>query len=65
MFGGGGVKTYLGDGAYADFDGTNFVLSAGGEDAIYLEPEVLGVFLEYVERSLGVTIIIKKAEGAK
>jgi len=45
------MKTYLGDGLYADFDGFQFVLTA--EDGtrvlnrVYLEPSVYQAFVEY------------------
>lgn len=46
-------KIYLGDGAYANFDGYHVVLTAENgiyaTDTVALEPEVLARFLEYIE----------------
>ena len=46
--------TYLGDGLYASFDGYQIVLMANSHteptDTVYLEPEVLENFLEYVRK---------------
>jgi hypothetical protein len=48
------VKTYLGDGAYADFDGFSVVLTTENGVAvtnrIVIEPEVLAAFLGWIER---------------
>jgi len=45
---GQGFRTYLGDGLYADFDGTNIVLSAENgicaHDTVYLETCVFAAF---------------------
>ncbi len=47
-------KYYLGDGAYIDFDGYNYILTAENgiyaTDTVYLEPSVLRNFLQYIER---------------
>lgn len=44
---------YLGDGLYVDFDGYQIKLYAHdgmrATNTVYLEPRVLGRFLEYVE----------------
>lgn len=49
--------TYLGDGLYADFDGYQICLYAsdgiGPTDTVYLEPQVLERFLEYVKKLKG------------
>jgi hypothetical protein len=45
-------KTYLGDGAYVEHDGYQFLLTterAGRTERIALEPEVLQAFFRYVE----------------
>jgi hypothetical protein len=48
-----GMKTHLGDGVYADFDGFMVVLTTenGREvtNTIYLEPEVLSALAQYRE----------------
>ncbi len=48
------MKVYLGDGAYANFDGYHVVLTAENgiyaTDTVALEPEVLNSFLGYIER---------------
>lgn len=47
-------KTYLGDGAYVDFDGYALVLTTENgireTNRIVLEPEVYAALLEYVAR---------------
>lgn len=47
-------KDYLGDGAYIDFDGYGYILTAENgicaTDTVYLEQSVLRNFLEYIER---------------
>ena len=47
-------KTYLGDGAYAEFDGFAFTVSANRgrreDDYVVLETGELGNFLRYIER---------------
>jgi hypothetical protein len=47
------MKTYLGDGAYAEWDGHDMTLttSNGIEDTntVVLEPGVLGMFLRFVQ----------------
>ena len=44
-------KVYLGDGAYADFDGYGIILTTEDgisiQNTIYLEPEVLNSLLKY------------------
>lgn len=48
-------EVHLGDGLYCSFDGHMIKLRAprqGGDDVVYLEPEVLSSFLQYLE-SLG------------
>lgn len=50
-------KEYLGDGAYVDFDGYHFKLTAENgieaTDTICLEPEVLKSFFDYVKTTVG------------
>jgi len=47
-------KEYLGDGAYAEFDGWNIILttSNGIEDTnrIVMEPDVSAVFIRWLDR---------------
>lgn len=47
------LNQYLGDGLYVDFDGYQIKLYASdgirATDTVWLEPRVLGRFLEYVE----------------
>lgn len=47
-------KVYLGDGAYARFDGYGVTLTAENgieaTDSVYLEPEVFAALLDYWER---------------
>lgn len=47
-------KSYLGDGAYVNFDGYHVVLTAENgicaTNTVYLDPWVLASFLEYIER---------------
>lgn len=47
-------KEYLGDGLYVNFDGYQIALSAENgitaTDTVYLEPQVLQSFLEYIAR---------------
>ncbi len=46
-------KVYLGDGVYADTDGNGIILTTengvGETNRIYLEPEVLHSFADYLE----------------
>lgn len=60
------IRTYLGDGLYAEHDGFQFWLisSNGIEDLnrVALEPYVLDAFMKYIERTLGVDIVIKKVQ---
>ena len=53
-------KVYLGDGAYIEFDGYAFKLSTSNgiydTNVIYLEPEVMTKFIDYVD-------LIKKKIG--
>lgn len=45
-------KTYLGDGAYAEFDGFGVWLTTereNGEHRIYLEPNMLDALMGFVE----------------
>jgi hypothetical protein len=47
------VETYLGDGLYASFDGSQIRLRAPrleGDHEVFLEPEVLVAFEEFVRR---------------
>lgn len=48
------MKEYLGDGVYADFDGGFLVLTTEdgirATNQIFLEPEVIGALLAYVEK---------------
>jgi hypothetical protein len=48
------VKTYLGDGVYADFDGWHVILTTENgietTNRIYLEPEVRDEVLKFFER---------------
>jgi hypothetical protein len=48
-------KVYLGDGAYADFDGFNIVLTTSDgikvTNTIYLEPEVVKSLKSYILRT--------------
>jgi len=58
-------ETYLGDGLYASHDGHMFCLRAPrlhGDDYVYLEPEVMREFVEYVGKTLGLKITVKKIE---
>ena len=44
---------YIGDGLYASFDGFGFTLRAPretGDHTVYLEPDVLASFIQYVEQ---------------
>ena len=49
-------EEYLGDGLYADFDRYQICLAANDRvsgnptDKVYLEPNVIGAFLRYIER---------------
>lgn len=47
------MKTYLGDGAYAEFDGFGIMLTAENgiavTDRVYLEPEVYDALTRFVE----------------
>lgn len=46
------VETYLGDGLYVEFDGFGFTLRAPraeGDHWVYLEPQVLQQFNEFVK----------------
>lgn len=47
------TETYLGDGLYASFDGFQVVLRAprySGDAIVYLEPEVVTNFLDFIKR---------------
>jgi hypothetical protein len=48
------MKTYLGDGVYASFDGYTINLTTENgisvTNSIYMEPEVMGAFFKYVEQ---------------
>ena len=49
-------ETYLGDGLYASYDGYQIVLRApreNGDHYVALEPAVLEIFTEWVDRVLG------------
>lgn len=52
-------KQYLGDGLYVADDGYQIVLIAGN-NAVYLEPEVIESFLRYLEKSMNVKITVEK-----
>lgn len=47
------LKTYLGDGAYAEFDGDGIMLTAENgvsvTDRVYLEPEVYRALVRFVD----------------
>lgn len=47
-------KTYLGDGAYVQWDGNGLKLTAENgieaTDTVYLEVEVIGSFLQYLKQ---------------
>ena len=46
-------ETYLGDGLYASFDGFQIRLRAPSyceEHIVYLDPDTLSAFLQYVEK---------------
>lgn len=55
------MKTYLGDGAYVEFDGFAFVLTTENgietTNTVVLEPEVLNCFLLFVD-------VVKKTSEA-
>jgi hypothetical protein len=58
-------EEYLGDGLYAHDDGYHIVLSApreNGPDYVALEPEVLQNFFQYLERTRGLEITVKRKE---
>jgi len=46
------LKAYLGDGAYAAWDGYNVIITAEdgirATDTVYLEPEVLHNFMQFI-----------------
>ena len=48
------IHDYLGDGAYVEFDGFNIILKANHHefptDKVYLEPQVLENFLNFIKR---------------
>lgn len=48
------AKEYLGDGAYADFDGFHIVLTAengiAATDTVYLDPHVVTALRRYMDR---------------
>ena len=49
-------ETYLGDGLYASYDGWQIMLRAprpNGDHYVALEPAVLEMFTEWVDRILG------------
>lgn len=63
-------KTYLGDGAYADYDGLGFTLYAermphSGPDWVYLEPQVLDAFLRYAGSKWGGKFTFTKDEDVE
>ena len=51
-------KVYLGDGAYAQFDGYDIILTTengiSGQNTIVLEPQVLGAFEEFIKMIRGI-----------
>lgn len=54
---------YLGDGLYASHDGYMYTLRAprgGGDQFVHLEPDVLTMFLRYVETIADVKITVRK-----
>ncbi len=56
--------TYLGDGLYASYDGYQFWLIADDPEStkrVALEPVVFDAFLEYVGKTVGVTITVAKS----
>lgn len=62
---GHGFRTYLGDGLYADFDGTNVVLSAengiAAHDTVYLDSRVLESFKRW--HAAKIAPLFQQAEG--
>lgn len=50
------MKTYLGDGAYVEFDGWGWKITTEdgvrATNTIYFEPEVLKAFDEFVDKTL-------------
>lgn len=48
-------EVYLGDGLYASWDGFQFRLRApreGTDFCVFMEPQIIGAFADYVERTL-------------
>lgn len=64
-------KEYIGDGVYAEIEDEMVALTTnrgGLVEVIYLEPGVLGTFLNYIDRwyrEHGMCLIIKKLEEEK
>lgn len=54
------MKTYLGDGLYAQDSGFQFRLSTPEGHEVYLDAQVLQTFLEFIERSRSVKITVTK-----
>ena len=60
------TRVYLGDGLYAEYDGFMFTLIAPRdheEHYVCLEPDVLGSFFRFIEKSRGLVITVENAEG--
>lgn len=55
-------KQYIGDGLYADYDGYQIELSTPQGNKVFLEPDVIKSFMEYIEKTLNVKIKVTKNE---
>ena len=60
-------KVYLGDGAYADYDGFHVVLTTENgvsvKNRICLDPQVIKALISYLEEIYKVKITTEKLEG--
>ena len=64
-----GLKDYLGDGVYIDYDGYSIILTTEDgvsvQNRIFMEPQVMQAFQRYIERILAILKERKEAEDAE